>query len=187
MHQIHSVRALILGSLPASEGDARLCLLSEELGVVWARAKSVREERSKLRYALMPYGSTTVSLVRGKYGWRITGAVDVHAITSHEGRAAFARLSRLVQRLTLPDKDAHRVYAPLASAHYALSSCVQTDEIELVTALRVLAALGYVAPRGEYAHVLTDTSCDESVLALVGGRRVLVLQDINKALTESHL
>jgi len=35
--------------------------------------------------------------------------------------------------------------------------------------------------------VLTDMSCDESVLALVGGRRMLVLQDINKALTESHL
>lgn len=188
MHPTHSLYALVLGSTPAGDADKRVCLLSQEQGIVWARAKSVREERSKLRYSLCDYTHLQVSLVRGKYGWRITGAVYVGAITNVHAHAVFARLARLVQRLTVPDADgAQRVYAPLAAAHKALTTVsagatVQLDEIEMLTALRILFALGYVAPRGEYAHILTDTNCDADTTALIGGRRTLVLADINKAL-----
>lgn len=183
------MHALVLGSTPAGEGDRRVCLLSAEYGVLWARAKSVREERSKLRYSLVDYTQTYVSLVQGKYGWRITGAVYEADIPALPARAVFARLARLVQRLTLPHADgAERVYAPLIAAHRALAQGeVPADEIEMLTALRVLFALGYVAPRGEYARVLQDDACDADTTALVGGRRSLVLADINKALAESQL
>lgn len=189
MHPTYSMRALILGSTPAGDADKRICVLSKEQGIVWARAKSVREERSKLRYSLTDYVHTQVSLVRGKYGWRITGAVHVRTISNVHAQAVFARLARLVQRLTVPDADgAQRVYAPLAAAHEALArNTALHDEIEILTALRILFALGYVAPRGEYQSVLQSAALDDDTMALVGGRRTLVLADINKALAESQL
>lgn len=187
------MHALILGSTPAGEGDKRVCVLSAEHGVLWARAKSVREERSKLRYSLLDYTHAYVSLVRGKAGWRITGAISLADIPTLPERAVFARLARLVQRLTMPHAEgAERVYAPLVAAHHALAhplvdGTAPRDEIEMLTALRVLFALGYVAPRGEYARVLEDDACDADTTALIGGRRALVLADINKALAESQL
>lgn len=189
MHPTHSWYALVLGSTPASDADKRICLLSAEQGIIWARAKSIREERSKLRYSLSDYVHAYVSVVRGKYGWRITGALHKDSIHTASAHAVFARLARLVQRLTVPDADgAQRVYAPLAAAHAALcSNTALHDEIEILTALRVLFALGYVAPRGEYESALASTELTDELMALVGGRRTLVLADINKALSESQL
>lgn len=54
-----------------------LYLLTKELGLVRAHARSVREERSKLRYGLQNFSKSHITLVRGKDMWRITGAVQM--------------------------------------------------------------------------------------------------------------
>lgn len=56
--------------------------------MLYASAKSVREERSKQRYALQEFSHARVTLVRGRSGWKVTGAeaiADLYALAETRG------------------------------------------------------------------------------------------------------
>lgn len=59
---------------PIKEADRIYNILTRDLGLVRARALSVRKESSKLRGNMEPYALTNVSLVRSKEYWRPTSA-----------------------------------------------------------------------------------------------------------------
>src|SRR5665213_2708544 len=71
MYQKYHTEALVLGSRESGEADKVFALFTRDFGLVRARASSVRSESSKMRYALQKYSRASISLVRGKRGWRI--------------------------------------------------------------------------------------------------------------------
>ena len=68
--------------------------------MVFATARSVREERSKQRYALQDFSCIRVSLVKGKSGWRI-GSVEAlgNPFLRAESRALRGSISYVVTQL----------------------------------------------------------------------------------------
>src|SRR3989344_5419541 len=100
MYQKYNTESLVLGSRESGESDRTIVLFTKDFGLVRARASSVRGEKSKMRYALQNYTLSNASLVRGKRGWRVAGAVALRlAIGDVRGISAFARISELVVRL----------------------------------------------------------------------------------------
>src|SRR5581483_3017973 len=121
MYQKYHTEALVLGSRESGESDKVFSLFTKDFGLVWARASAVRTEKSKMRYALQNFSSANVSLVKGKKGWRVTGATalrngggDMHSIS------AFARTAELVLRLVHGEEQHEYLFAALAEAHGAL-------------------------------------------------------------------
>lgn len=163
-YKTYTTDALVIGSVDQRTADRLMVLFTREAGLVHARAVSVRREKSKLRYGLQDFSLARISLVRGKQGWRITGAErtnNLYFLTSdRQVRAAIMRVLRLVRRLVRGEETHVALYDILTDGLSALSSC-KDDEIaraEHILTLRILSALGYVAPNDGYQQLLVPLS-----------------------------
>ena len=185
---MHTTDALVLKSVAAGEADRSLWLLSGEFGLISARAKSVREEHSKLRYALQDYMHTQVSLVRGKRGWRITGACARDApILSGERLAAYARIAALMCRLAPMDDTQDALYEILAHTRIALCDTHEIRLVELVCVARMLFVLGYLSHATHYAPLLEGCAYDAATLATVRACAQQLTDAVNQGIIESQL
>jgi len=130
--------------------------------MLWATARSVREERSRQRYALQDFSLIKVSLVRGKSGWRIgsvEGERNYFADTlsgTREARAAVAAVVRLLRQF-LHGEIAHpTLFDDTKSALEKINykSIDHSGLVDIYT-LRFLHTLGYVATTPELNQYLT--------------------------------
>lgn len=188
-HTIHTTRALVLGSAPVQDADKLLWLLTEDLGLVFASAKSVREETSKLRYALQDLAQPCVSLVRGRELWRVTGAEEQEKVPLRSSeREVFGRIATLVRRV-MPIGEVHRdIFVAMYNARGELATVdTHIQSIEHVTVARILYRLGYLPLIEEYRG-LVDTLHFDAVVCAHGARvHKRLVHDINAGLAESQL
>jgi DNA repair protein RecO len=180
--------ALVCGSRASRTADRSFLLFTREAGMLYATAKSVREERSKQRFALQEFSYVRVTLVHGKTGWRITGTephMNAYSIqTTRDARALVRNVIRVLRRLVqgeVPHEALFdEVHTVLTRAHEG-----QEGVFEEVLTLRMLHALGYISPTVELHPLLLGT-IDEAVSQYVpdtGLRKKL----IETAFSESHL
>lgn len=82
----YATECFVLASYEAGEHDMTYKLFTEEFGLIFARATSVRKLESKLRAHIKPGHLTRVTLVKGKEVWRITGSEEIvcHGILRHD-------------------------------------------------------------------------------------------------------
>lgn len=118
--------------------------------MLWASAKSVREERSKQRFALQDFSLSKVSLVRGKTGWRVGSAEGqgnffVRA-NGQAGRAGSTRLVRLLRQF-IHGEVTHPLLFEDAKAALGKMADSEGDAVHILSifTLRLLYRLGYVA------------------------------------------
>lgn len=190
MYEKYPADALILDSRERGEADRTYALYTEEFGLVWARAAAVRSERSKMRGALQMFARARVSLVKGKRGWRLAGAIaQVPSLGAPEsGIRTFARVAQLVLRLCAGEERNAYLFAALAEAQNALfSPGADTASIEIVCVARVLYALGYLSAEALETTLFSHTAYGLPELAEVGEKRDALLSSINKAITETQL
>jgi recombinational DNA repair protein (RecF pathway) len=163
-YQTYTTDALVIGGFDQLTADRNIMLLTRDAGLVFGRAMSVRKEQSKLRYGLQDFSLSRVSLVRGKSGWRITGAeesTNLYFINHDRAvRGALLRIVKLVRRF-VRGEEAHPVfYDALVDGLLTLTSLPKerVTFLEQVLTLRLLAILGYVAPHESYMHLLERPS-----------------------------
>src|SRR5690348_11263583 len=135
MYQKYNTEALVLSARESGEADKIYALYTRDFGLVIARASAVRREKSKMRYALQRLAHASVSLVRGKRGWRVAGATAQHgAAGDPRGIAAYARIAELATRLVAGEEENHYLFEALAHAHSALmvERCDAVGMIEIV-------------------------------------------------------
>lgn len=181
--------ALVCGSIDSNTADRFFLLFTRELGMVHAYAKSVREERSKQRYALQECSHIRVTLVRGKSGWRIAGVEPIaNLYTEAQTRAARALLRNLILLLR---RVVHGEVAHEGVFDDVIRACGVTEGpppemLELIATLRILQALGYIAPHASYAHLcVPEFSFASSILA--PDTEKFCRATIDSALRESQL
>src|SRR5580698_3696899 len=115
MYQKYHTDALIVGSREHGEADKVFALFTKDFGLVRARASAVRNERSKMRYALQKYARANTSLIKGKRGWRVAGATAIKSASGDvRGVSTFARISELVLRLVHGEETNAYLFAALA-------------------------------------------------------------------------
>lgn len=193
-YQTYTTDALVIGSEDRLTADRVISLFTREAGLVRARAVSVRRERSKLRYGLQDFSLVRTSLVRGKQGWRVTGAecaVNLYFSTDDRHvRGAQLRILRLVRRLVRGEETHAALYDVLIDGLAALSARAQEEIVhaERVLTLRLLSMLGYVAPKDIYQQILKAPSLKEALFVELGEAEEKAIEKvIEEALTASHL
>lgn len=168
-YKTYTTDALVVGSEDRLTFDRTIVLFTREAGLVYARAMGVRKERSKLRYGLQNFSTVRVSLVRGKQGWRVIGAERMHnlyfAADDREARAALLRTVKLVRRLVRGEEAHPALYDVLVDGVDTLARCAPEAVVrtERLLTVRLLAALGYVAPRPAYAAALEAPTLAEAM------------------------
>jgi len=188
-YHMYTTEALVCGAYNNNGADRSYLLFTEQLGMIYATARSVREERSRQRYALQEFSCVTVSLIRGKSGWRI-GSVDslenfYHATTTRSMRGAIVRIVKIVRQYIQGEEIHPQLYRECTSG---LRACLQSkdniDAIATTVTARLLYQLGYIAPPLHLTSVFTEPISPTSITT---NTTTELLPLIETALTSSHL
>ncbi len=190
MYQTYISEALVCGKSDSQTADRSFLLFTREAGMLYAHAKSVREERSKQRYALQECSHIRVTLVRGKVGWKITGAEAIQNFytqtETREARTFLRNTIRLLRRVIQGETAHSHIFDDVISA-CAVSGNHSHTKLENILALRILHSLGYIAPTPMTESFLHSAMPYDAVGSLNEADEKKCTDLINTALIESHL
>lgn len=151
-YAVYTTEAIVCGSFVSNTADKQFLLFTRDAGMIYASARSVREERSRQRYALQDFSRIMVSLVRGKAGWRI-GSVETDQnffldAFSREARGSVVKLIRLVRRFVQGEESHPELFDELSAQLAVLMQVTVSDRAhaEAVAEVRILQLLGYISP-----------------------------------------
>jgi recombinational DNA repair protein (RecF pathway) len=152
-YQTYTTEALVCGAYDSNAADRTYLLFTRRAGMLYATARSVREERSKQRYALQVFSRITVSLVRGKSGWRI-GSVEplanvFSAASSRSVRGSIVTIIKLIRQYVHGEEPQISLYDEVTTGLVFLATLpedVHRTAWEDFIKVRILYQLGYIAP-----------------------------------------
>ncbi len=157
MDHLHTTSAFVLAWYPHGESTRVYKFFTREFGVMYVHAQGVRDIKNRNRYALATHAQVSVTLVRGRGAWRLTGARSECV----RGSSAWRRALTLAGRLLPQEDPVPQLFDILHSARWVVGE-VKTEEVktyEAVMALRILHELGYVArPRSSLAEEVLTAS-----------------------------
>lgn len=179
----------MLSRTPLGEANTLVTVMTPAIGLVRARAQGLRKPGAKLASALTTFAESDLVLVRGKEGWRLTGAVLgenwFEKMPDHATRLRAARVSGLLLRLVAGEAQDVELYPIVNGFFTALTTLSESeqDTAELLVVLRVLAALGLDAGDipGDVAVFTPE------LLATVSENRSGYISRINHGITASEL
>lgn len=186
MRHKYRTRGVILARAPSGEANVSVTVLTEDLGLVRARAQGLRRPGAKLAAALATFAESDLQLVRGKDSWRIAGALPIEnwfgRLPSPAARERAARLTGLLLRLAGEAGD-EALYGMLTGFFNALSARpdAEHDAIEIVAALELLRVLGL-----DSGDAPLDAFSPEA-LALASQERAAHIARINRGISASGL
>src|SRR3989344_3264923 len=193
MYKKFLTEGLVLGKRGVGEANVSVILLTKELGLLRATARSARREASKLRYGLEPLTCAKFSLVRGKHEWRLVGVseADRPLLTSPLPRKqALGRISRLLLRLIQGEEINTMLYKDVVEGFFALTSAQSEGDaasVECIVVLRILSRLGYLSQTKEIAHFLEGDFSSLRLTAQAATYRAHLVRLINDSLSASGL
>lgn len=188
---------IILRARNVGESDRLFSIFTKDLGMVSARARGVRNLKSRQRQALQQMALIDVSFVRSKIGWRVTNVAAKGSLFSLCGkdigkRVFVTRVCMLVRRLVVGEEANLELYTTIRSAFdFVFEHATSVDDLktlEVLTALRVLHLLGYLKEGGVWdAFLLDTTKITPTLIGEVKKIRRQAVAEVNRALKETQL
>ncbi len=193
MHRLYVTEGVVLSKRGVGEANVFLSLLTRELGLIRASARSTRAEQSKLRFGLEPLTRARFTFVRGRHEWKLVGVEDVsHEFKSPEvtRRRAAGRVARLLLRLIHGEEPVSGLYETITEGLSSLvgaSGASAAENVECILVLRLLAELGYVPSSAKLLPFIGHTSFPESLLSDAASARPFLIRTINESLSATGL
>ncbi len=190
MYQTYITEALVCGSYDSNTADRSFLLFTKEAGMIYASAKSVREERSKQRYALQECSHIRATLVRGKSGWKIAGVEAIQNLytlaETREARTLVRNSIRLLRRVIHGETVHEAIFQDVIEVCNQAKNHSHT-RLEYVLALRILHTLGYIAPQTSYEKFLHGPIAYELIQDISDEIERICCEAIEHALLQSQL
>lgn len=195
-HETHKAEGFVVGGVNTGEAHRYLSLFTRELGLVRGVAKSVREERSKLRYSLQDYSYGTFHLVRGRDVWRVTGAemqwnAYQDCADDREKAVILSNAFGLMRRLVVGEGENEKLFDALLNGVLFLKNntpdTAALQNFEHLFVLQILHALGYIRESARFEELLSVPTVTTDYLETLTPLRRSLASHINRALRESHL
>lgn len=192
-YHIYTTDGIILKRTPFGEANILLHILTSDLGLIIASARSARLSSSKLRSALQEYAHISVSCVKGKNGWKITNVVEKGSFFfeyKEHLHKTVSQVAFLLLKMIQGETPHPEIFQTVKTGFDFLKSLSEKDisNLETLMVLRILYQLGYVVVNSETEIFLKETvEWDNELVEKVGENRIGIIGIINKALNESHL
>ncbi len=192
-YETYTTEALVCGRYPRAEHDNTLLLYTKDAGMVYARAGGTRAVESKLRYALQDFSYSRVTLVRGRYDWRVTGALCIenlyYGAESRAGRISLLASVRALRRLMPGGGVQDELFTLILDGLQTLAYTEHAGQGDHLFMLRLLHHLGYIAPQPSYESIVHARTLADACHLSRDKTDVhkSVNQAIEKALVLSHL
>lgn len=187
-----TTRGIVIARGGLGEGNLRISLYAEGLGLVAAVLRSGREERSQLRPHLQEGTHGVFTLVRGREMWRVTGVVDARNLYFSNLEKPFtesaARVLGMVRQFVHGEGNNPYLFVVLSEFLTVLPRLAEDDvkHAECLVVLRMLSALGYVQNDGTIKNFL-GTKYDSEMFHTAGESRALLVRTINEGIVSSDL
>ncbi len=192
-YQTYITEAIICGSFDSNTADKSYLLFTRDAGMIYASARSVREEKSRQRFALQDFSRITVSLIKGKTGWRI-GSVQSEGnffveATDRTVRGSVVRICKLLRRFIAGEEPHPDIYEEILAGlvHLSDATIKNRNLIEEIILVRVLYRLGYIANTKDIAVVLDTKLASLFAMELRATLLARLKTITTKATTASHL
>lgn len=189
-YKTYITEALVCGSYDRHTSDRLYILFTRDAGMVYAAARSVREERSKQRYALQDFSHVRATLIHGKSGWRIAGVEPIcnyyTRCESREARACIRNGVLLLRRCVHGEVPHTEIFDDMVVAYERVHTC-DTGALSLMVSLRMLFALGYVAWHEDLDRMLAARDPVESVRGVTDTEKARCSVAVEHALEQSQL
>ena len=161
-HKIYTTEAIVVGSRFNNTSDKSFLLFTRSAGMLWATGKSVREERSKQRFALQEFSLIRASLVKGRHGWRLGSVVALDNFFTHvdnrESRLAIVKVIKIIRQFLHGESNNFELFDDTVEVLNKLKSQDknQLENLVDIFTLRFLFTLGYIAPEPIFASFLKE-------------------------------
>jgi DNA repair protein RecO len=193
MHEVRITEGLVLQKRTVGEANTLVYILTRELGLIRAQARSTRVEVSKLRYGLELLTYARFSFIRGKREWRLVGVENAnrHAVgPTIVRRQAAGRIAKLITRLVQGEEPVPQLFTSVTEGLVFLANAAtDTDAqaIESVLVLRILSQLGYLPRTPELAPFIENQFFSLELAAAAAQSRSVLIRAINESLQQSGL
>lgn len=146
MHSVHHTEGIILAASDSGEADRMLTIFTRDHGKLAVFARSVRLEKSKLRYHLRPFARVRLSFIEGKDILRLTDAEELTPPPSNEKAwHAAKKIAVFANRLIAGQERDGAVWDLFAAAFgYLVSARAISPAFEPTFKARLLNRLGYL-------------------------------------------
>lgn len=186
---VYHTEMIVLDSVPRDEANMVYTLLTRDLGIIRAKAQSIRKGTSKLRYGLQYLSQGTVDVIKAKDYWRIVGAEPKSTLLpDNVYHKPLHRIVQLIPRLLPQNEVIDGLYETLVSAHVMLSNKQLRDyeqAVEMITVARILSLGGYwneVLPT-----YLTTFELPINILQVILDEKKEYITSINSGIRHTHL
>ncbi len=170
-----------------------LHILTLDLGLIIASARSVRLSVSKLRPAVQEYTNVSVSCVKGRGGWKVTNVVALQNFYFDQPEYTHKTLAQIVSLLIkmMPGESSNPALFRIVKEAFLQIKDLKKESVEnfeIIVVLRVLFELGYVDKSSIPEKYFQDKlNFSEEVLSGISSDRVKLVVIINNSLKASHL
>lgn len=191
MYAFHTTEAFILRAFPQGESNKVYKLLTRELGLLYAHGQSVRELKSRNRFALQIGQMSVITLVKGRETWRITGAQAGSEKSIPQPNQVYKkRILHLLGTMVPIEDETEKLFDVLKIGNSAFTTEPESSApyIEIITVLRLLDILGYVArPLSESVveEFLTVSELSPQLIERAQEHKQMLLIRVNNALEEA--
>lgn len=192
-YQTYTTKALVCGSYDNNTADKSFLLFTRRGGMLYAIARSVREERSKQRNSLQVFSLINISLVRGKQAWRIGSVESAGNLFSQsntrEARGSIVSVIKLLRQYIHGEEANPLLYDEVIAGLMFLINLKDESHREvweLFIKAKILHQLGYIAPAGEVVGLFSSPWEDISKDSLLMVQKNLA-KFIEDAKQVSHL
>jgi len=192
-YHIYTTDGIILKRTASGEANITLYILTKDLGLILASARSARLSSSKLRPSLQEYSSGSITCIKAKNGWKVTNVNQKENFFFDSDifyRKFLSQISVLLIKMITGEYPQEEIFTTIEKSFQSLATINKNDidNLEVLTVLRVLYLLGYVETNESISMFFQNISdYDSALIGIVGGKRMEIVGIINNALKESQL
>lgn len=195
-HHIYNTEGFVLSGQNVGEANRYFHIFTRDFGMVGATAQGVRFLKSKLRYSLQDYSYSKISLVRGKYSWRITGAIKEKNVGeilngNYDKFKTIVRIFALLERLVRGEEKNEFIFSQITEACEFLEKenldGKLLNNFEYIFVMRILNCLGYMAELKDLNEFIVSSAWTKELVSKMSAVNREAVSQINKALKETHL
>jgi DNA repair protein RecO len=190
-YHIYTTDGIILKRTPFGEANILVHILTRDLGLIMASARSARLYVSKLRPALQEYAHVSVSCIKGKGGWRITNVVSKGSFyfdyPKHTHKV-ISQITFVLMQMIQGETPQKEVFEIIKNGFGFLKDVREENiaNFETLVVLRILNELGYVV-KDSTTQIFLNDEWSDGLLIKIKENKVDIVGVINKALKASHL
>ena len=173
--------------------DAKVTLLTKDLGLIRASVKSLRKSTNKHKVALTEFSKVLVSVVKGKEVWRLTNSLLLNNIFydlrgNIESIRLLAKVKSLVGRLVVGEGEIGRIFQVVDFLYKNIFKIDKDSlpDLECFAVMNILSSLGYLPLSTDEEDLLNLDKLQDS-LGYFKINRLDFIKRINESLHATQL